>query len=79
LSRGKGRGTSPSVGFRCGAGTIELDHFTNAQTVQELQSLISSDAHGEAVINFGHNDSITLANVTTPRLQRAILAGHVVH
>jgi hypothetical protein len=43
-----------------------------------LQSLITSDAHGDAVINLGHNDSMTLANVTTPQLQQAILAGHVV-
>ena len=49
--------------------TIELDHFGNAQTVQELEALITTDVHGDAVINLGHNDSITLAGVTASYLQ----------
>ena len=57
--------------------TIELDHFAGAQTVQELQSLISTELHGDAVIDLGHNDSITLPGVTTPELQQLIQAGHV--
>jgi hypothetical protein len=57
--------------------TIELDHFAGAQTVQELQSLISTELHGDAVINLGHNDSITLAAVTVPEIQQLIQAGHV--
>jgi hypothetical protein len=57
--------------------TIELDHFTNAQRTEELQSLIASDAHGDAVIQLGHNDSIVLPGVTTSEFQRVIQAGHV--
>jgi hypothetical protein len=57
--------------------TIELDHFAQAQTIQELQSLITADAHGDAAINLGYNDSITLAGVTTAQLQQAIQSGHV--
>ncbi len=88
-----GIGADTIVNFNPQHNTIELDHFTNAQTIQELQSLITSDAHGDAiinlaslittdvhgdaVINLGHNDSITLANTTTTQLQQAIQAGHV--
>jgi hypothetical protein len=49
--------------------TIELDHFANVQTVQELQSLITSDAHGDAFINLGNHDSITVEGVTAAQLQ----------
>jgi hypothetical protein len=45
--------------------------------VQELQSLISPDRHGDAVIDLGNHDSITLAGVTTTQLQQAIHASHV--
>jgi hypothetical protein len=57
--------------------TIELDHFTNAQTIQELQSLITTDAHDDAVINLDHNDSITVAGETPTQLRQFIQAGHV--
>jgi hypothetical protein len=57
--------------------TLELDHFTNAQTTEELQSLIASNGHGDAVIPLGHNDSIVLPGVSTSELQQVIQAGHV--
>jgi hypothetical protein len=47
------------------------------QTVQELQSLITTNTHGDAVIDLGNHDSVTLANTTTAQLQQAIQAGHV--
>jgi hypothetical protein len=72
-----GVGADTVVNFNAQQDTIELDHFAQAQTVQELQSLITTDAHGDAVINLGHNDSITFANTTTVQLQQAIHAGHV--
>ena len=56
---------------------LELDHFANAQAVQELQALISTDAHGDAVINLGHDDSVTLAGVAETQLRHVIQAGHV--
>jgi hypothetical protein len=72
-----GIGADTVVNFNAQQDTIELDHFAAAQTVQELQSLITTDVHGDAVIDLGHNDSITLANTTTAQLQQAIQAGHV--
>jgi VCBS repeat-containing protein len=72
-----GIGEDTITNFNPQQDTIELDHFANAQTVQELQALITTDVHGDAVINLGHNDSITLANVTTPQLLQAIQASHV--
>src|SRR6202034_1172594 len=52
-----GIGADTIVNFNPQHDTIELDHFANAQTVQELQSLITPDAHGNAVIDLGHGDS----------------------
>jgi hypothetical protein len=72
-----GVGADTVLNFNPQQDTIELDHFAQAQTIQELQSLITTDAHGDAIINLGHNDSITLANTTTTQLQQAIQAGHV--
>ena len=72
-----GIGAESVTNFNPQQDTIELDHFTNAQTIQELQSLITADAHGDAVINLGHNDSVTLDGVTTQQLQQGIQAGHV--
>jgi FecR protein len=72
-----GVGSDTVLNFNPQQDTIELDHFANAQTVQELQALITTDAHGDAVIDLGHNDSITLANTTTAQLQQAIQNGHV--
>ena len=72
-----GIGAESVTNFNTQQDTIELDHFTNAQTIQELQSLIATDAHGDAVINLGHNDSVTLDGVTPQQLQQVIQAGHV--
>ena len=57
--------------------TVELDHFSNAQTVQELQSLITADTHGNAVLDLGNHDSITFLNTTQAQLQQAVQNGHV--
>ena len=72
-----GIGADTVTNFNPQQDTIELDHFGNAQTVQELQALITADVHGDAVINLGHNDSVTLAGVTETQLQHIIQAGHV--
>jgi len=72
-----GIGADTITNFNPQQDTIELDHFANTQTVQELQSLITPDVHGDAVINLGHNDSITVAGVNAAQLQQAIQAGHV--
>jgi hypothetical protein len=72
-----GIGADTITNFNPQQDTIELDHFASAQNVQELQALVTTDAHGDAVINLGHNDSITLPGVTDTQLQQVIQAGHV--
>jgi hypothetical protein len=72
-----GIGAETVTNFNAQQDTIELDQFANAQTVQELQSLVTTDAHGDALINLGHNDSITLPGVTAAELQQIAQAGHI--
>ncbi len=64
-----GVGADTIVNFNPQHDTIELDHFANAQTVQELQSLITSDAHGDAFINLGNHDLVTVEGLTAAQLQ----------
>jgi hypothetical protein len=60
-----GIGADTIVNFNAsGSDTIELDNFANIKNVQQLASLITTDAHGNAVIELGHDDSITLPGVT---------------
>jgi hypothetical protein len=72
-----GMGAEEIANFNPQQDTIELDHFANAQTVQELQSLVATDVHGNAMIDLGHHDSITLPGVATTELQQVIQTGHV--
>lgn len=72
-----GIGADTITNFNAQHDLIELDHFANIQTVQELQSFITSDVHGDAVINLGHNDSITLAGTSVTQLEQVIQAGHL--
>ncbi len=72
-----GIGADTITNFNPQHDSLELAHFANVQTAQELQALISTDAHGDAMINLGHNDSVTLAGVTETQLQQVIQAGHV--
>ena len=55
-----GIGADTVVNFNPQQDTIQFDHFADVQTVQDLQSLITTNAHGDAVIDLGHNDSVTL-------------------
>jgi hypothetical protein len=64
-----GIGADTIASFNAWTDTIELDHFANIQNVQQLAALIGTDAHGDAVIELGHNDSITLPGVTQSYLQ----------
>jgi hypothetical protein len=73
-----GIGADTIVNFDPQHDTIELDNFANAQSVQQLESLIAADAHGDAVIALGHNDSITVAGVTAAQLQQLAQTGHVI-
>jgi hypothetical protein len=64
-----GVGADTILNFNPQLDTIELDHFNNAQTIQELQSLITNDAHGDASIGLSTHDSITVAGMTAAQLQ----------
>jgi hypothetical protein len=72
-----GVGHDTVLNFNAQQDTVELDHFANAQTVQELQSLITADTHGNAVLDLGNHDSITFLNTTQAQLQQAVQNGHV--
>jgi hypothetical protein len=74
-----GVGADTIINFNPQHDTIELDHFANAQTVQELQALITPDMHGDAVINLGHNDSITLPGMTPAELQAVLQSAVHLH
>jgi hypothetical protein len=74
-----GIGADTIVNFNAQQDTVELDHFSNAQTVQELQSLITSDAHGDAVIDLGHGDSITMQGVSAAQLQAVLQSAFHLH
>ncbi len=74
---GPGVGAETVTNFNPQQDTLEFDHFADAQTIEQLQSLITTDAHGDAVINLGHNDSVTLTGTTTADLQHVIQIGHV--
>ena len=52
--------------------SIELDHFANAQTFQQLSSLVTSDAHNNAVIDLGHSDTVTLNGLNPQQLQAVL-------
>jgi hypothetical protein len=45
--------------------------------VQQLQSLITTDRHGDAVIDLGNHDSVIFANTAAAQMQQAIRAGHI--
>ncbi len=73
-----GIGADTLLNFNPQHDTIELDHFANVQTVQQLQYLVTVNAHDEPVIDLGNHDSVTLANTTQTQLQQAIQAGHLI-
>ncbi len=72
-----GIGADTVVDFDPQADTIELDNFASIQSVQQLASLISLDAHGDAVIDLGHGDNITLPGMNAVQLQAVLQS--VVH
>ncbi|HUK32878.1 MAG TPA: hypothetical protein VLV86_03145 [Vicinamibacterales bacterium] len=72
-----GVGADTIVNFDSQHDTIELDEFSNVQSVQQLSSMVTSDSHGNAVIDLGHNDSITVSGMTAQQLQQVLAS--VVH
>jgi hypothetical protein len=57
--------------------TIDLSHFQNVQSIQQLASQITTDSHGDAVIDLGNHDSITVAGMNAQQLQQMLQS--VVH
>ena len=64
-----GVGADIIVNFNPQKDILQLDHFADVQTMQQLASLITSDAHGDAMIELGQNDSITIPGLTQTYLQ----------
>ena len=62
-------GADTIANFNAKADTVQLDHFVNIPNMQQLAALITTDAHGNAVIELGHQDSITLPGVSANYLQ----------
>jgi hypothetical protein len=72
-----GVGADTIVNFDVQHDTIDLSHFENIQSLQQLSSMTISNAHGDAVIDLGNHDSLTIAGVTTAQLQQVMQ--NVVH
>ncbi len=64
-----GAGADTIINFNPQADTIALDHFAAIQNTQQLASFITTDAHGDALIELGHNDSIAIPGMTASYLQ----------
>ena len=64
-----GMGADIASNFMAKMDTIVLDHFANIGSDRQLTSLIASDAQGDAVIELGHHDSITLPGISANYLQ----------
>ena len=72
-----GMGADTIANFDPQHDTIELDHFANVQSVQQLASMITTDIHGDAVIDLGNHDSITIPGMNATQLQQVLQS--VVH
>ena len=73
-------GADTIANFHPESDTIELDGY-NAIDVAHLTAAITSNgidaSHGDAVINLGHGDSITVANMTESYLQQHLNLIHL--
>jgi hypothetical protein len=63
-----GLGADTILNFNPQADTIDLNAFHNIQSEQQLLSLITNDAQGDAMIDLGHHDSVSLPGVTAAQL-----------
>jgi hypothetical protein len=64
-----GVGADTIVNFNAHADHIDLEHFANINNYQELTEAVTADAHGNAVIELGHGDSITVAGLSENALK----------
>jgi hypothetical protein len=67
-----GIGADTIVNFNPQADTIELHGFNDIQSMQQLASLIATDVQGDAVLNLGHGDSITLPGMSPTELHTVL-------
>jgi hypothetical protein len=65
-----GEGAQTVSNFNPQNETIELDHFANIESMQELAAAITPDAHGNAVLELGHGDSVAIPDVSATFLQQ---------
>jgi hypothetical protein len=49
--------------------TVELDNFSNIQSVSDVLQHLSTDAHGNAVVDLGNHDSITFQGINATTIQ----------
>jgi FecR protein len=73
-------GAETITNFHSGSDTIELDGYTtmdNGHLAQAITSNGPDASHGDAIINLGHGDSITVANLTESYLQQHLSLIHL--
>jgi VCBS repeat-containing protein len=72
-----GLGADTIVNFNPQSDTIDLQGFGAIHSEQQLVSLITTDGHGDAVLDLGHHDSITLPGMNAAELHAMLQS--VVH
>ena len=59
--------------------TIELDNFSNIQSVHDVLQHLSTDAHGNAVVDLGNHDSITFQGISAATVTANAMHMFVLH
>ena len=59
--------------------TIELDKFSNIHSVSDVLHNLSTDAHGNAVVDLGNHDSITFQGINAATIQANAMHMFVLH
>src|SRR6185312_9348805 len=74
-----GIGTNTLVNFDVQHDSIDLSHFETIQSMQQLTSMTTANAYGDAVIDLGNHDSITIAGLSPAHLQQAMQSAVHLH
>ena len=59
--------------------TIELDKFSNIHSISDVLHHLSTDAHGNAVVDLGHHDSITFQGINAATIQANAMHMFILH
>ncbi len=59
--------------------TIELDKFSNIHSISDVLHNLSTDAHGNAVVDLGNHDSITFQGINAATIQANAMHMFVLH